>query len=196
MLYTFLRLILLIGTIMNRKHRFSLISVSASFLFIAGMVLTMFTKQKDLKSAGAESKSYTLNLVSTNFLSNKYVTTTMKNKVNFSINNIMYYNDWKALTIPSSSGINEASFSNTTPIQQIKSISVTWGSGNLYAYSNYTIELKNQNKQAISSYTQEGLLNGKNEGTCNYDGLNATYLSFTFTYTMAITKFTITYSCS
>ena len=181
---------------MNKKHCLSLIAASASFLFVIGTILVTSSNLKDLKSADAKDKTYTLNLVSTSFLNNKYVTTTMGNKVSFSINNIMYYNDWKALTIPSSSGIYEASFSNTSPIQVIKSISVTWGSGNLYSYSNYTIALKDQNNQSITSYTQGGLLNNNNQGTCNYDGLDATYLSFTFTYTMAITKFTITYSCS
>ena len=181
---------------MNNKSRINLIAISTSFLFVVGMVLTIIAIPKYSRSAGAENKTYTLNLVSKSFLSNKFVTTSMKNKVNFSINNIMYYDDWQALTIPSSSGIYEASFTNTTPIQQIKSISVSWGSGNLYSYSNYTIALKDQNNQSITSYTQDGLLNGTNQGTCNYDGLNATYLSFTFTYTMAITNFTITYSCS
>lgn len=181
---------------MNKKRRSSLIIISASSFFVVGMILATFAKPKELRSADAASNTYTLSLVSTNFLNNKYVTTSKGNKVKFSINNIMYYNDWQALCIPSSSGVYEASFSNTTPIQQIKSISVTWGSGNLYAYSNYTIALKDQNNQSITSYTQEGLLNGNNSGTCNYDGLNATYLTFTFTYTMAITKFTITYSCS
>ena len=181
---------------MNKKYHSSLIAVSASFLFVLGTTLAMLVRPKNLINADAASNTYTLNLVSTSFLNNKYVTTSKGNKVKFSINNIMYYNDWQALCIPSSSGVLEASFSNTTPIQQIKSISVTWGSGNLYAYSNYTIALKDQNNQSINTYTQEGLLNGDNKGTCNYDGLNATYLTFTFTYTMAITKFTITYSCS
>lgn len=180
---------------MNKKFRAILIAVSTSFLFVVAITLALFAKPSDLKRAGAANKTYSLNLVSTNFLSTKRVTTQMGNTVSFSINNIMYYNDWQALTIPSSSGVYEASFSNTTPIQQIKSISITWGSGNLYAYSNYTIALKDQNKQAITSYTQGGLLNGTNSGTCNYDGLNATYLTFTFTYTMAITKFAITYAC-
>ena len=181
---------------MNKKYRLRAIAASTSFLFVAGMVLMVFAKPNVFSGAGAENKSYTLNLVSKSFLNNKRVTTSKGNTINFSITNIMYYDDWQALTIPSSSGVYEASFSNTSPIQQIKSISVTWGSGNLYAYSNYTIALKDSNKQSITSYTQEGLLNGTNSGTCNYDGLNATYLNFTFTYTMAITKFTITYSCS
>ena len=184
------------STIMNKKYRSSIIAVSASFLVVAGTILATFARPNNLRSADAASNTYTLNLVSTSFLNNKYVTTTKGNKVRFSITNIMYYNDWQALCIPSSSGVLEASFTNTSPIQQIKSISVTWGSGNLYAYSNYTIALKDSNNQAINTYTQEGLLNGNNQGTCNYDGLNATYLTFTFTYTMAITKFTITYSCS
>ena len=181
---------------MNKKHCLSLIAASASCLFVIGTILVTSSNQMDLKSADAADKTYTLDLVSTSFLNKKYVTTKMGNKVSFSINNIMYYNDWKALTIPSSSGIYEASFSNTSPIRAIKSISVTWGSGNLYSKSNYTIELKDQNNQSITSYTQGGLLNNTNQGTCNYDGVGATYLSFTFTYTMAITKFTITYSCS
>ena len=181
---------------MNKKSRLCLVTMSATFLFVIGILLATFSKPNNLKSAGAENKTYTLSLVSKNFVNNKRVTTSKGNIITFSLNNVMFYNDWQALTIPSSSGVYEASFSNTTPIQQIKSISITWGSGNLYAYSNYTLTLKNQNNQTITSYTQDGLLNNENSGTCNYDGLNAKYLNFTFTYTMAITKFAIAYSCS
>ncbi len=38
-----------------------------------GTILVTSSSPKDLKSADAEDKTYTLNLVSTSFLNNKYV---------------------------------------------------------------------------------------------------------------------------
>ena len=181
--------------IMNKKFRLSLVTIAASLVLISGTTIAILAQPNDLINAGAENKTYPLSLVSKKFLTNKYVNTTSGNRVNFTISNIMFYDDWQALTIPSGSGSLEASFSNSSPIQQIKSISVTWGSGNLFSYSNYTLTLKDKNKNVITSYTQGGLLEGDNKGTCNYSGSNAVYLSFTFTYTMAITNFVITYSC-
>ena len=182
---------------MSKKSRLSLITISASSLLIIGVALALTARTKNFRSIGAQSNNYTLSLVSQSFVNTRRITTQKGNTVNFSLNNVMYYNDWKALAIPSTTDPEPTgTFSNTTPIQQIKTISVTWGSGNLYAYANYTIDLKNENKQVIKSYTQGGLLNNKNEGTCNYDGVNAAYMTLTFTYTMAFTNFVITYTCS
>ncbi len=104
---------------MNKKHRLSVITISASFLFAIGVSLAIVSNSMNLRKVGADTKSYTLNLASKSFLNNKRVTASKGNTVNFSITNIMYYDDWQALAIPSSTEIYEGSFSNTSPIHAL-----------------------------------------------------------------------------